>query len=145
MHTVYIDGSCLGNPGPGGWAVIVLDDQGAPAYYSGYNMCTTNNAMELRAAIEALKHVPQGSQVEIVTDSKLVIGWLSRSWKVNHLHIAQLIAEYFQTMQLCDVKVAFRWTKGHTTDPWNKLADGMAKQEAQTYRNTQCQMAVSSA
>jgi ribonuclease HI len=141
MHTVYIDGSCLGTPGPGGWAVIVLDDKGDPAYTSGSKNTTTNNAMELTAAISALKAVPQGSTIEIVTDSKLVIGWLSKSWKVNHLHIARLIAEFFKTKQSCHVEVAFRWTKGHTTDHWNKLADGMAKLEAQTLRRTLCQSA----
>jgi ribonuclease HI len=139
MHTCYIDGSCLGTPGPGGWAVVVLGDEGDPAYISGSRNHTTNNAMELTAAIEALKNVPRGSTIEIVTDSKLVIGWLSKSWKVNHLHIARLIADYHKTRQSCDVKVTLRWTKGHTTDQWNNLVDGMARLEAQTLRHTLCQ------
>ncbi len=69
MIKIYTDGSCIGNPGQGGWAAIILDD-GKKTEIKGYKKNTTNNQMELLAPIEALKKIPRGSKVKIFTDSK---------------------------------------------------------------------------
>ena len=69
MIKIYTDGSCIGNPGQGGWAAIILDD-GKKTEIKGSKNDTTNNQMELLAPIEALKKIPKGSKVQIFTDSK---------------------------------------------------------------------------
>ena len=85
MIKIYTDGSCLGNPGNGGWAAIIIDD-GKKTQIKGSKKNTTNNQMELLAPIQALKKVPKGSKIEIFTDSKYVkLGiteWIY-NWKKN--------------------------------------------------------------
>ena len=71
MIKIYTDGSCLGNPGKGGWAAIILSE-GKKIELKGSKKDTTNNQMELLAPIEALKKIPKGSKVQIFTDSKYV-------------------------------------------------------------------------
>ena len=71
MIKIYTDGSCIGNPGKGGWAAIILND-GKKTEIKGREKDTTNNQMELLAPIQALKKIPKGSKVEIFTDSKYV-------------------------------------------------------------------------
>ena len=71
MIKIYTDGSCIGNPGQGGWAAIILDE-GEKTKIKGSKKDTTNNQMELLAPIEALKKIPKGSKVQIFTDSKYV-------------------------------------------------------------------------
>ena len=77
MIKIYTDGSCLGNPGNGGWAAIILND-GKKTELKGSKKDTTNNQMELLAPIEALKKIPKGSKVQIFTDSKYVKVWNNR-------------------------------------------------------------------
>ena len=71
MIKIYTDGSCLENPGNGGWAAIILND-GKKTKIKGFKKNTTNNQMELLAPIKALKEIPKGSKVQIFTDSKYV-------------------------------------------------------------------------
>src|SRR3954451_23729132 len=87
---IWTDGACSGNPGPGGWAAIVIGEEGAdPVELSGGEKHTTNNRMELSAALEGLRALPDGSKVVIVTDSQLMLNsmtkWLAgrrrRGWK----------------------------------------------------------------
>ena len=78
MIKIYTDGSCLGNPGNGGWAAIILNDDGEKTELKGSKKDTTNNQMELLAPIEALKKIPKGSKVQIFTDSKYVKVWNNR-------------------------------------------------------------------
>ena len=82
---IYTDGSCIGNPGQGGWAAIILDE-GKKTEIKGSKKDTTNNQMELLAPIEALKKIPKGSKVQIFTDSKYVKSgiteWIN-NWKKN--------------------------------------------------------------
>ena len=77
----HTDGACKGNPGPGGWAVVFSQGDKALVEYSGREANTTNNRMELTAVLEAIKHAPHTIRLDIVTDSKNVIGWLSQGWK----------------------------------------------------------------
>ncbi len=84
--TIYTDGSCLGNPGPGGWGAIVLDDSGDPRRLSGREDHTTNNRMELMAAIQGLEAAPAGSKVVLYSDSGYLVNTMTKNWKrrVNH-------------------------------------------------------------
>ena len=85
MIKVYTDGSCLENPGNGGWAAIIIDD-GKKTQIKGSKKNTTNNQMELMAPIEALKKIPKGSEVQIFTDSKYVKSGITEwihNWKKN--------------------------------------------------------------
>src|SRR5205085_10865725 len=84
------DGACSGNPGPGGWAAIVIPSEGAESVeLSGGEKLTTNNRMELSAALNGLRSLPDGAEVVVVTDSKLMIdsmttwlpGWKKKGWK----------------------------------------------------------------
>ncbi|MBV8772566.1 MAG: ribonuclease HI, partial [Deltaproteobacteria bacterium] len=69
----YADGSCLGNPGPGGWGVVLIDPDGTRLEFSGAAASTTNNRMEITAALEALRRLPFGSEVTIRTDSQYLV------------------------------------------------------------------------
>ena len=83
MIKIYTDGSCIGNPGQGGWAAIILDE-GKKTEIKGSKKDTTNNQMELLAPIEALKKIPKGSKVQIYTDSKYVKSGITEwihNWK----------------------------------------------------------------
>ena len=85
MIKIYTDGSCLENPGNGGWAAIIIDDE-KKTQIKGSKKNTTNNQMELLAPIEALKKIPKGSQIEIFTDSKYVKSGITEwihNWKKN--------------------------------------------------------------
>jgi len=80
MIRVYTDGACLGNPGPGGWAAVVVDGEKRLAF-EGREEKTTNNRMELRAAIEGLARTPPGSQVALYSDSQYLVYTMTRNWK----------------------------------------------------------------
>ena len=85
MIKIYTDGSCIGNPGKGGWAAIVIND-GKKTQIKGSKKNTTNNQMELLATIKALKKIPKGSKVQIFTDSKYVKSGITvwiHNWKKN--------------------------------------------------------------
>ena len=85
MIKIYTDGSCLGNPGNGGWAAIIIDDN-KKIQIKGSKKDTTNNQMELLAPIKALKKIPKGSNVQIFTDSKYVKSGITEwihNWKKN--------------------------------------------------------------
>jgi hypothetical protein len=89
----HTDGACSGNPGPGGWSAVLSQNAKAVAEYSGHEANTTNNRMELTAVREAIRHAPRSVRLDIVTDSKNVIGWLSQGWKRKEPAVAALCAE----------------------------------------------------
>ena len=137
---VYTDGACRGNPGPGGWAWAVPDG----AYASGAEARTTNQRMEITAALEALRFLsreaPDG--VEVVSDSTYVVkcftdewwkGWQRRNWKnTQNKPVANRdLWEPLLALALSpDVAVNFRWVKGHSGDRWNDRVDELATQAA---------------
>ena len=121
---VWTDGACRGNPGPGGWAAIVVWPDGATEELSGGAPATTNNRMEYAAALEGLRSLPDGSRVCIVTDSRLMLdsmtkwiaGWKRKGWKTaagdpvkNQDLVRALDAE------LARHDVRWHWVKGHET------------------------------
>ena len=82
MITIYTDGSCMGNPGPGGWAAVI-NDNGVKRSLYGKEDNTTNNRMEILAAIKGLQAVPAGSEVMVFSDSQYVVNTMTRGWKRN--------------------------------------------------------------
>jgi ribonuclease HI len=122
---VYADGSCLGNPGPGGWGVVILQKGGARDY-SGGDPNTTNNRMEITAVIEALRRVPGGSRVIVRTDSQYVINTINAHWK------RKANVDLWQELDadIARHTVRFEWVKGHAGHPMNERADRLALEAA---------------
>ena len=139
---IYTDGACLGNPGPGGWAAILRYGEHEKEL-SGCFCRTTNNRMEMRAAIEALNGLKRPCTVEIFTDSsylrdgitKWVIGWQRNGWRTASKQpvknqdlwraLLDAVARHAQAGG-----VEWRWTKGHAGDEYNERADLLASSAA---------------
>jgi len=135
---IYSDGSCLGNPGPGGWGVL-LRWRGIERELSGGEQDTTNNRMELRAAIEALNALKKPSQVVLTTDSRYVIqginewmaGWVARGWKTaskQRVKNQDLWQALHSAIQPHDI--TWQWVKGHAGHDENERVDTLARNEA---------------
>ena len=128
---IHTDGSCLGNPGPGGWGAV-LRYQGRERELSGGEPLTTNNRMELMAVIVALgKLKSPDNDVHVFTDSKYVAdainqkwiyGWIKRGWK--NVKNPDLWKEFYTLYQLHEPK--FHWIKGHAGHPENEICDQLA-------------------
>jgi ribonuclease HI len=121
-YLVYGDGSCIGNPGPGGWGVVLRDPDGGVLEFNGHEPSTTNNRMELTAAIEGLRATPPESHVLFRSDSQYVVKTITDGWKrkANQDLWRLLDAE------LDARNVRFEWVRGHATDPINNRADELA-------------------
>ena len=138
MIKIYTDGSCLGNPGNGGWAAIIIDDK-KKIQIKGSKKDTTNNQMELVAPIKALKKIPKGSNVQIFTDSKYVKSWITEwinNWKKNGWKTAskQPVKNKDLWTELDQMTIQFQikwsWVKGHSTDVLNNEVDLIAREAA---------------
>jgi ribonuclease HI len=133
---VYTDGSCLGNPGPGGWAWAVPDGR----YDSGGEPRTTNQRMEITAVLEALRSIgrTEAPVLTVVSDSTYVVrcfqdrwweGWLRRGWRNSQgkpVANRDLWEPLLQEVLEMDRRIAFRWVKGHSGDRWNDVVDELA-------------------
>ena len=121
MVDVYTDGSCLGNPGPGGWGAVVLVEPG-PLRLSGLEPHTTNNRMELTAAVKGLEAAPAGAAVDLYSDSEYLVKTMTRNWKrrVNQDLWDQLDA------LAAGRTVRWHWVQGHAGNRWNEEADSLA-------------------
>jgi ribonuclease HI len=140
---VYTDGACAGNPGPGGWAWAVAPD--GERHGSGGERRSTNQRMEVRAVLEALR--THAGTVQVVSDSTYVVncfrdgwwkGWLARGWRnsqrqpvANRDLWEPLITLYRARAH----EITFRWVKGHSGDPMNDLVDRLAVAAAQDAAN----------
>ena len=132
---IYTDGACSGNPGKGGWAAIILDDNENQTKISGSENRTTNNRMELMAAIMALKKIKKESEILIYTDSKYVkdgiTGWIKK-WKLNNWVSASKKPVknkdlWIKLDNLCQKhKVIWKWVKAHAGNKMNDLVDKLA-------------------
>jgi len=138
MIKIYTDGSCLENPGNGGWAAIIIDDD-KKTQIKGSKKNTTNNQMELLAPIEALKKIPKGSEVQIFTDSKYVKSGITEwihNWKKNGWKTADKQPvknkELWEELDLLnnEFKISWNWVKAHSTDQLNNEVDLIAKEAA---------------
>jgi ribonuclease HI len=139
---IFTDGACSGNPGPGGWGAI-LRFRGTEKELSGGETPTTNNRMELMAAIEGLKALKRPAQVRVWTDSvyvrdgitKWVHGWKRSGWKtadkkpVKNVDLWQALLEAAKPHD-----VEWRWVKGHAGHPENERADALARGGIATIR-----------
>ena len=138
MIKIYTDGSCLSNPGKGGWAAIILNGDNKTEI-KGSEKDTTNNQMELLAPIKALKEIPKGSKVEIFTDSKYVKSGITEwihNWKKNGWKTAnkQKVKnkELWIELDLLNNQYDIEWTwvKAHSSDKLNNEVDLIAKESA---------------
>ena len=138
MIKIYTDGSCIGNPGRGGWAAIILN-HGKRTEIKGSEKDTTNNQMELLAPIQALKKIPKGSKVQIYTDSKYVKSGITEwihNWKKNGWKTANKKEvrnrELWTELDLLnnEFEIKWSWIKGHSTDVLNNEVDLLAKEAA---------------
>lgn len=137
LVTIHTDGGCEPNPGPGGWAAV-LEMGGQVRELSGGSPATTNNRMEMQAAIEALRALPEPCQVELLTDSQYLRkgvcewlkGWKARGWKTAE----KLPVKNQDLWQQLDALVAghtihWRWLKGHAGHKLNERCDQLAAAE----------------
>ena len=139
MIEVYTDGSCLGNPGNGGWAFLV-NIKGIISSRSGFSTDTTNNQMELTAAIKAIEFLINYEEIHIYTDSNYVkngiTSWIT-NWKKNNWKTANKKPVKNKDLWLIlDDQTSFKninwnWVKGHSTDKYNNEADELAREAAE--------------
>ena len=139
---IFTDGSCLGNPGPGGWAAILRMGE-REKEISGGERSTTNNRMEMLAAIRALAALKRPCTVALHTDSKYLIdgitgwihGWKRRGWKTAAKKPVRN-AELWQELDALAARhdVSWHWVKGHAGHPENERADELAREAAQAAR-----------
>ncbi|MFY0616510.1 ribonuclease HI [Shimia sp.] len=136
----YTDGACSGNPGPGGWGVLLQAKEGAAVVktrdLSGGDALTTNNKMELMAAIMALETLERPSTLTVVTDSKYVMdgvtgwifGWKKNGWKTAAKKPVKNV-ELWQRLDAAQARhqVTWEWVKGHAGHPGNERADELAR------------------
>ena len=138
MIKIYTDGSCIENPGKGGWAAIILNN-GKKIEIKGNKKDTTNNQMELLAPIQALKKIPKGSKVQIFTDSKYVKSGITEwihNWKKNGWKTASKQdvknKELWLELDLLnnEFEINWNWVKAHSTDELNNEVDLLARSAA---------------
>lgn len=144
--TIYTDGGCTGNPGPGGWGAVILEDGIEPVELSGGDFSTTNNRMELIAVIRVLEsvieahgfHVP----LEIHTDSQYVQkgisqwmnGWIAKGWKTAAGKPVKNKDLWLLLKDLNDrLKVDWKWVKGHAGNEWNERCDALVAAQRELF------------
>ena len=141
--TIYTDGACSGNPGPGGWGAILMFGN-IKKEISGGSANTTNNIMELTAVIQALKLLKRPCKVNLYSDSAYVInafeqkwiyGWLKNNWRTSNkepVKNKELWEELYSLTKIHDVK--FIKVKGHSTNEYNNRCDELAVAESQKFK-----------
>ena len=131
---IYTDGACRGNPGPGGWGVLIEYGESTKQLYGG-DVSTTNNKMELTAAIMALKEIKEPCEIILYTDSKYVLqgieewihNWKKRGWRGANKKPVKNIELWKELDELRDEhNIKWNWVKGHSGDPGNETADMLA-------------------
>ncbi len=134
-YKIYTDGACSGNPGPGGWGAVIFDQNDKQKNISGSEKNTTNNRMELLAAIMSLKKIKTNSEVVIFTDSTYVKNgitewmknWKKNGWKNSSKKPVKNKDLWVKLDKLCEANsVSWKWVKGHSTNEFNNLADELA-------------------
>ena len=132
---IFTDGSCQGNPGPGGWGVVFVRDAGVVTERHGFDPATTNNRMELTAVIEGFLLAPADEEIALYTDSNLVVNtvtkwaaeWEKRGWRrkegpVKNLDLVQRV--YALSKERANVRI--EWVPGHSGYTWNERADELS-------------------
>ena len=133
---IYTDGACKGNPGPGGWGAL-LEYDGYTKEIKGFSPLTTNNIMELKAVIEALKIIKYPSKIIIMTDSKYVKNgisdwinnWKAKGWKTANKKPVKNKELWKELDNLSSRhEIEWKWVKGHAGHPGNEKADQLANE-----------------
>lgn len=125
MITIYTDGACLGNPGPGGWGAVITGD-GRKRSVHGSDPHTTNNRMEIMAVVESLRTIPDKSEVAVFSDSTYVINTMTKNWKRRkNKDLWDLLDQ-----EVTSRDISWHWVKGHSGDLLNEEADRLAYGEA---------------
>ncbi len=139
---IYTDGACIGNPGPGGWAAIIINEKDKKEIFGGEKI-TTNNRMELTAAIKALEYCSEKNEkqlsllnIKIFTDSIYVKDgitiwinkWKHNNWKTSDKKNVKNVDLWKQLIELTEARqIEWCWVKAHSDDPMNDLVDNLAK------------------
>jgi ribonuclease HI len=143
---IYTDGGCSGNPGPGGWAFVILADGGVVAELNGGDAATTNNRMELMAVIRALETLPTVGAAEgvtVFTDSQYVqkgisewvAGWKRRGWVTAAKQPVKNVDLWLRLDALAaGFPLKWRWVKGHAGNPLNERCDALVQEAIQAVR-----------
>ncbi len=140
---IYTDGSCKFNPGPGGWGAVLVYN-GREKELCGGEKETTNNRMELTAAVMALSALKEPCEVTLCSDSKYLIdglekgwakGWKAKGWKKADKSPALNPDLWEKLLELTEThKVSYIWIKGHAGHPYNERCDAMAQAQADKYK-----------
>lgn len=140
---IYCDGACLGNPGPGGWGALLVANKGGKRHekmFGGGEKLTTNNRMELTAAIEGLRAITRPSRVSVYSDSQYVVkgmtewlaNWIKNDWRtsarkrVENVDLWQVLAAVAS-----EHETTWHWVKGHAGHPENERVDQEAREQAE--------------
>ncbi len=136
--SLYTDGACSGNPGPGGWAAILIY-QGKEKELSGGEKQTTNNRMELLGVISGLKALKEPCRVALWSDSRYVVdalekgwarGWRARGWKRANKEPALNPDLWEELLRLTEIhEMEYHWVKGHADNPYNNRCDALAVEQ----------------
>ena len=136
MITIYTDGACSGNPGVGGWGVVIIEDNKNEFFLNGGDKNTTNNKMELTAAIKALKTFEKKSTITLITDSKYVKdgiqswiqNWKKNGWKTAAKKPVKNKELWIELDELITKhNITWEWIKGHAGNKYNDKADYLAR------------------
>ena len=137
---VFTDGSVIGNPGPGGWAAVLMSSAGSREI-SGSSPWTTISEMELLAAVEALRSIPAGSSVQVCSDSELLISgmlfhirhWQDKEWRNSRGAPLQHPYLWRELLAMSGrLNIQWQWIRGHSRHPFQTRADALAYQAART-------------
>ncbi len=136
MIKIYTDGACSGNPGKGGWGVVIIEEKKDPKFLYGGEDNTTNNRMELKAAIEAINYFTNQQNIQLYTDSKYlkegienwIKNWKKNGWKTSSKKPVKN-RDLWTELDNCINKhsIIWNWVKGHANNQYNEKADELAR------------------
>tara|TARA_B100000575_G_C23124186_1_gene651051 strand:- start:1106 stop:1537 length:432 start_codon:yes stop_codon:yes gene_type:complete len=136
MIIIYTDGACSGNPGIGGWGVVIMNENNNPIYLNGGEKETTNNRMELSAAINAITYFKEKKDLTIFTDSKYlkegiekwIHNWKVNGWKTSSKKPVKNKDLWFKLeSEISKHNIKWNWVKGHSNNKYNEKADILAR------------------
>ena len=136
MIKIFTDGACSGNPGIGGWGVVILINDRDPIFLKGGEIQTTNNRMELTATIKALKYFKEHQLITLITDSKYVkdgieswiANWKKNGWRTTSKKPVKNKELWVELdSQIAKHNISWNWVKGHAGDIYNEKADFLAR------------------
>lgn len=136
MINIYTDGACSGNPGIGGWGAVIFSNSDDVIFLNGGENITTNNRMELTAAIKSIAYFKNRSNLEIFTDSKYlkdgiekwILNWKKNGWKTSNKKPVKNKDLWVQLdKEILKHNIKWNWVKGHANNEFNEKADSLAR------------------